>query len=184
MKRKSTSAIIFGALLVLSIQFENLLWETLWIFQPILLTIIGIGSLIILLNALIRKHWKSVTVIAISILLAVSIYLSRTEFFKSPPVLKARLIDDLSGISLTLREDNTFELIPESWLGASDEFKGAYQIDGNKIIFLDKPYYNSFIPDTVNIYRDKIILNGDLAKLDTSFANYFSIYFNEIPKNQ
>ena len=117
-------------------------------------------------------------IIAASSLIAGAIYLPKTEWLKSKPVLKARLIDDLSSISLVLRKDNSFEIIPVTWMGAFEEFTGQYQIMGNKIIFLDEPYDNNFIPDTVDIYKDKIILNGDITEPDTSFARYFEIHLN------
>ena len=108
------------------------------------------------------------------------ILLSQAEILKRKPVLKARLIDDLSSLDLTLMEDNTFELIPVTWMGAFEKFEGKYDLLENRIIFLDKPYDKGFIPDTVDIYEDKIIMNGDISKPDTSFANYFIIEFNLI----
>lgn len=178
MNKLNISSVIFGTSLVLLIIFKEHLWRTLWIFGPILLAIVGIGCFFIMLNAILRKHWQPVLIISVSALIAGAIYIPTTELLKSPPVLKARLIDDLSGLSLTLREDKAFVLVPETWMGESEKFNGRYEIDGTRIIFLDEPYDNDFIPDTVEIYKDKIILNGDINKPDTSFARYFEIQLN------
>jgi len=111
-------------------------------------------------------------------------YLLDTELFKSEPVLKATLIDDLSGIDLILREDHTFDLQSNSFIGTYEKFSGDYLLDSNKIIFLDRPYDNNFIPDTIYIYDDKIVLNHVLAKPDTSFANYFNIRLNKTEESR
>ena len=171
-------SIIFGTSLVLVILYEDLLWKTLWIYEPIILSTIGVGCFFILINAMRYRNWRVVMTIATSSLIAGAIYMSRSEWLKSEPVLEARLIDDLSVLNLTLREDNTFEIIPDTWIGTFEEFTGEYQIEGNRIIFLDKPYESNFIPDTVDIYNDKIILNGDISEPDTSFARYFEIQLN------
>ena len=64
---------------------------------------------------------------------------------------------------------------------SEQNFKGNYNLVYNKIIFLDKPYDNNFIPDTVTIYNDKIILGFDKeSKPITDFATYFDITQNEL----
>ena len=113
-------------------------------------------------------------------LISLLIYLPHSELLKSKPVLKASLNDDISSLRLTLRANNTFELEPATWMGTLDVFTGKYKIEGTNIIFLDPPYDNGFIPDTVVLYHDKIILNGDLTSPDTSFANFFQIRMNEL----
>ncbi|WP_188460432.1 hypothetical protein [Marivirga lumbricoides] len=178
MKKHNVLPVIFGASLMLVIIFEEFLYRKIWVFEPILIAIIGIGSFFILLNSLMKKNWKNAIIISLSGLIAGTIYLPRTELLKSKPILKARLIDDLSSLSLTLREDKTFELVQETWMGTLEAFTGKYQIDGTRIIFLDEPYDNDFIPNTVDIYNDKIILNGDINKPDTSFAQFFDIQLN------
>lgn len=182
MNKPNALPTIFGTSLVLVIIFEKLLWQTLWIFEPILLAIILTGCFFILLNALLKKKWRTALIIATSVLIALAIYLPRTELLKSKPVLKARLVDDLNALNLTLREDNTFELIPESWMGTFEEFTGKYEVLENRIVFLNRPYDNDFIPDTVDIYKDKIILNGNINKPDTSFARFFEIHLNLLPQ--
>ncbi|UII27191.1 hypothetical protein LVD15_01830 [Fulvivirga maritima] len=174
--------IIFGSLLVLMILFEKLLWRTFWIMQPVPILIVAVGCFFILLNSLIYKKRKNAIIILASGLIAVLIYLPRTELLKSKPVIKASLIDDLSALRLTLRENHSFELVPETWMGTFEEFTGKYQIDGKRIIFLDQPYDNDFIPDTVYIYKEKILLNNNLNEPDTSFSNFFDIQLNLLEK--
>lgn len=127
---------------------------------------------------MLRLNWKFVALIIIAILIAGTFVWSNTELLKSKPVLKAILVDDLTHLNLTLREDKTFELLPMTWLGSSNAFTGKYRMQGNKIIFLDRPYDNEFIPDTVDIFEDKLILNGDITQPDTSFARYFTIHLD------
>ncbi len=99
-----------------------------------------------------------------------------TEMFKSRIVLKAFLVDDVSALELILRKNHKFELLPESYLGRSESINGNYIIEGNKIIFLNNPFEDKLIPDTVYIVNNKIILRFDYAgKPDTTFANYFRI---------
>ena len=98
--------------------------------------------------------------------------------------MKAVLVDDLSSLELKLRNNNTFELVSISYLGSSEKFTGKYTIDDNKIIFINRPTDNGFIPDTVYIIENKIIIKFNTAgEPDTSFANYFRIDKNELKKN-
>lgn len=108
--------------------------------------------------------------------------ISDMNYFKSEKVLEAKLIDDLSSLTLILRENNQFEVQSETWMGPSDSFMGNYKIEGNKIIFLDRPYDNGFIPDTVLIFKDKILIKGNEQKPDTTFANFFSVRINKLKR--
>ena len=87
-------------------------------------------------------------------------------------------------MNLVLRENNKFEL--QSYHMFGDEwFKGEYKLQGNKIIFHNKPYDNNFIPDTIVILDDKLILNFDEAGIpNTQFASYFEIKFNGLSKKK
>lgn len=99
-----------------------------------------------------------------------------TEIFKSRIVVKAVLEDDFSALELTLRENNKFELLPKSYLVPSESINGDYKIEGNKLIFLDNPFKDKIIADTVYIVNNKIILRYDSnGKPDTTYANYFRI---------
>jgi len=94
--------------------------------------------------------------------------------------LSAILDDDRSYLELRLRKDNTFEMISNYMFG-EDIYEGEYKLSGNKIIFLHKPYDNDFIPDTVYIIQDKIILrfyeNGEPV---TGFSADFDIKINKL----
>jgi hypothetical protein len=81
-------------------------------------------------------------------------------------------------INLTLRKNNTFE-VSIATIFSEHNFKGKYKLINDKIIFLDKPYDNNFIPDTVSISNDKIILKFDKDNNPvTDFATYFNITKN------
>ena len=103
-----------------------------------------------------------------------------SEFYKSPIVLSAILDDDRSYLELRLRKNNTFEMISNYMFG-EDIYEGEYKLSGNKIIFLQKPYDNDFIPDTVYIIQDKIVLrfyeNGEPV---TGFSADFDIKINKL----
>lgn len=91
-------------------------------------------------------------------------------------------MDDLSAIHLTLREDNSFEVV-SSTVFTEQIFKGKYQLLGDKIIFEDRPYDNDFIPDTLIIIGDKIVFKFDKnGKPITDFASYFDIKRNKIQR--
>lgn len=125
----------------------------------------------------------SFTIITFLIGLIIFIY-NDTELFKSKILMKAVLVDDLSSLELKLRNNNSFELVPRTYLGSSEKFTGEYTIEQNKIIFNNRPYDNSFIPDTVYIIENKIILEFNaVGEPDTSFANYFRIDKNDLKKN-
>lgn len=96
-------------------------------------------------------------------------------------VLDAKLIDDLSAIDLTLYEDSTFYLQAHSPFGTTYEKEGSYKLLKNQIIFLEHPYYNDFIPDTIYIIKDKLIreFNED-GTPNEDFARYFEITKNKI----
>jgi hypothetical protein len=167
---------MFSVLFVTVIIFRELLYSRFWIFAglPILFSTIGI-LYVIFLNL---KNDRSTVYISITaLLLGLSIMLvEETEIFKSRIVLKAFLVDDVSDLELTLRENHKFELLPETYLGRNESTSGSYLIEGNKIIFLNKPFKDNVISDTVYIVKNKIILRFDsVGKPDTTFANYFRI---------
>ena len=152
------------------------MYDRFWVFAGLPILVLTIGILfVIFLN--LKKDRFAVYISIIALLLGLSIVLvEETEIFKSRIVLKAFLVDDVSGLELTLRENHKFELLPESYLGRSESINGNYIIEGNKIIFLNKPFKDRLISDTVYIVNDKIILRFDtVGKPDTTFANYFRI---------
>ena len=104
----------------------------------------------------------------------------RSEVFKSEKILEATLNDDLSSLHLTLRKNKSFQMTSVTMF-SHETFNGTYNLTNDKIIFLDKPYDNDFIPDTLTIIGDKIILQFDSSgKPRTDFASFFSIHQNKL----
>jgi hypothetical protein len=175
MTRKLVSLII-SVLFVTVIILRETFYDRFWVFAglPILALTIGI-LFVIFLN--LKKDRYAVYISIIALLLGLSIMIvEETEIFKSRIVLKAFLVDNVSGLELTLRENNKFELLPETYLGRTESINGNYIIEGNKIFFLNKPFKDRLIPDTVYIVNKKIILRFDsVGKPDTTFANFFRI---------
>ncbi|MBC5773812.1 hypothetical protein H8S95_07035 [Pontibacter sp. KCTC 32443] len=153
--------------------------ERLWIFYlfPFLILIVQLLGLFIF--TIIKKNRAGTLVGGLIILSIVSTFLYNSELVKSKRVLQATLMDDLSAIHLTLRENRQFE-VNASTLFTEDYFYGKYKVIDNKIIFLDKRYNNDFIPDTVTIVGDKIILEFENGEPNTDFASYFDIKKNEL----
>lgn len=159
--------------------FNNLLQESLWIFYLLPYFILGTGFIGLFIISIIKKNKVGIALGGVFLTAIGTIFLLNSELFKSKKVLEATLMDDLSAIHLTLRENQKFE-VNASTLFTEDNFIGKYQLEGDKIIFLDKQYSNDFIPDTVTIVGDKIILKFDNGKPVLDFATYFNIKKNEI----
>jgi len=89
--------------------------------------------------------------------------INNTEYLKSEKVLTATLYDDLSNITITLRRDGNFENKSFDFIGNNETFKGKYKMKGDTILFLEKPYYNKFIPYTLLIDKNQnaIFINKD-----------------------
>ena len=140
----------------------------------------AITFIIIFIIGLIKKD-KRVIPIFFGILVVVAITeILKSETFKSKKILEASLNDDLSVINLTLRKNSTFE-INSSTIFSNQRFSGKYKLLNDKIIFLDKHYDNNFIPDTLTIVKDKIILKFDKDnKPITEFAMYFKVMKNKL----
>jgi hypothetical protein len=169
-------AIIVSVLFVLGIYFQDYLYDEFWVLSDVFLLILIIGILIVIfLN--IKKDRLALYISIGAFLIGIGILIiQKTELFKSKIIVKAFLVDDLSGLELTLRQNNRFELLPVTYLGPCKSFTGRYKMEGDKIIFLDRPYDNKFIGDTVYMINNKIVLRFDSqGQPDTTFANYFRI---------
>ena len=161
-----------------------MLW---WLIIPIVI-LFGI-TLIISTVLIIREGLKNNKLITIthglSLLVILLFFLYNSELLKSKKVLDASLIDDLSRIDLIFRENGNFETNVSGMFGYSERIKGKYLIRNDSIIFLDKPYTNDFIPDTVIIDNNKRAIffrknkNGEFSR-EKSFVNYFEINHEEI----
>lgn len=170
-----------SVLFVLGIYFQDDLYYKFWILSGLILFILIAGLMtVIFLN--IKKDILALYTSILALLIGIGILIfQKTELFKSKIIVKATLVDDLSGLELTLRQNNRFELLPETYLGSSKPFKGRYRMERDKIIFLDRPYDNKFIGDTAYVINNKIVLRFDsLGHPDTTFANYFRIDKYEI----
>lgn len=104
-----------------------------------------------------------------------------SAFFASQLLFKASLRDDLSGIELILRRNQRFEISDTSPFG-SNEHGGNYKVVKNKIILQNRSEKdNEFIPDTLTVYKNKLIMYYDNnGNSDTSFARYFEIERNKL----
>jgi len=180
MKRKII-AIIISSIFLLGIVFRDELYYKFWLLADLILLVIILGLLLVIFLNLKKDRTSliiSLTSLFIGILIVV---ITDFELLKSRIIFEAVLVDDLSSLTLRLRENHDFELLAETYLGATKPTIGKYKMQGNKIIFLDRPSSNDFIGDTVYIIDKKLILKFDSKGMpDTSFANYFRIDKNEI----
>ncbi|WP_339750829.1 hypothetical protein [Algoriphagus aquimarinus] len=169
-----------GTLFLTTYFLQDYLWKIIWFFAVIPLLLLGIAFFVFFVLSMTDRNRKGI-IIGIFVLGIISTSeLINSEIFKSKKILEATLMDDLSAIHLTLRADNKFEMVSSNMFN-EDVYKGNYHTLGNKIIFEDKRYSNDFIPDTLTIIGDKIIVrfdeNGNPVE---DFATYFDIKKNEI----
>ncbi|MFT3934884.1 MAG: hypothetical protein QM726_14765 [Chitinophagaceae bacterium] len=171
---------IFGLLFLLLYVFQDFLWEKIWLWGFILLALTGLIFILNFISGLIKKDK---TVVPIFMVVAIGIAateLLKSEIFKSEKILEASLHDDLSVINLTLRKNNTFEVIPAT-IFSSEVYSGKFKIINDKIVFLDKHYPNDFIPDTLTIIKDSLIFT---TRFNDKPAMQPSPYFFTITKNK
>jgi hypothetical protein len=169
-----------GTVFLATYFLQDYLWKKIWIFSVIPLMLLGIAFFVFFVLSIADKNRKGI-IIGIFILgITSTSALINSEIFKSKKILEATLMDDLSAIHLTLRADNKFEMVSSNMFN-EDIYKGNYHILDNKIIFEDKRYSNDFIPDTLTIIGDKIIVRFDEnGNPVTDFARYFDIKKNRI----
>ena len=166
---------LFSGILLLLVNFlTDYLYEKLWIFYLIPILVFGLFFIIFFILTIVKKNKPGIIIGIVTIgILALSILLT-SELFKSKKVLEASLIDDLSAIHLTLRENNKFEVVA-STMFTEETYIGVYEMEDNKIIFKDKRYCNDFIPDTVYIIENMVIMKFKNGNPVTDFATYFEI---------
>jgi hypothetical protein len=171
------------SLILLAVYFcEDILFKDLWVYSFIAWVVSGLSLLMCIVIGMLKKDLRVVLVL-ITVASIVTIFeLLRSEKFKSEKLLVAVLDDDQSSLRLTLRKNNSFELTVTTMF-TQETFKGQYKLDDNKIVFLSKPYNNDFIPDTVSIIQNKIILKPDQqGQQNTDFANFLDIQYNTLNK--
>lgn len=172
--------VLIGLLFLGTYFFSDFLSGYLWIFYLIPPFFFGFCSISFFVLAILNKNRVGIFIGVVIFGIFLSSELLNSEIFKSKRILEATLIDDLSAMRLTLRDDKKFEM-ESSNLFSEKIYKGNYQLIGNKIIFKDKRDDNNFIPDTVSIVGDKIIIRFDNnGQPITDFARYFDIKKNEI----
>lgn len=175
---------IFGLLFLLAYLFQDFLWEKMWIWWFLLIAIFAVVFIAIFVIGLIKKDKNVIPVLCGLLVIVTLAEILKSETFKSQKILYATLHDDLSVINLTLRKNNTFEVTVVT-LFSNQSFIGKYKLINDKIIFLDKPDDNDFIPDTLTIDKDKIILKFDKDKKPVAdFANYFDISLNQLKNSR
>lgn len=158
-----------------------------WIIIPLLI-IYGFTGLITLVK-IIRKGLERNKILFYIHIFGLSVIvlfnLNQSEMLKSRILLKATLKDDLSSITLVLRNNGHFETTSNGVFGYTEKNSGKYLIKNDTIIFLNKPYSNDYIPDKVVIDKKgsaiyfKMDTNGQFSR-EKSFVNYFDITKNEI----
>jgi hypothetical protein len=155
--------------------------EEVGLFTIILLfPLLGLAFVAAIVVAIDRENYTAAKTGGMLFALIVILGLANTEYFKSPTVLEAWLKDDTSGLHLSLRENGQFEMVAAS-LFSEERFEGKYTLEADRIIFLDRPYDSDFIPDTLTIWQDKLVLAFDAdGQPDLGFARYFQIQKNTI----
>ena len=135
---------------------------------PLLICLSLIG--ITIFQSFIRKFYPPIFIGLIVLIPLLS------TIFTSQLLFKASLRDDLSGVELILRKNQKFEISDTSPFG-SEEHGGNYKIVKDKIILQNRSEKdNKFIPDTLTVYKNKLIMYYDNnGNPDTSFARYFEI---------
>lgn len=172
--------LVLGLLFLGAYFLSGYLFEKLWIFSFIPIALFAPAFLIFFILTIRQKSKRGILIGIFLIGIFFIAELLDSDLFKSKKILEATLMDDLSAIHLTLREDKRFEVV-SSTVFTEQIFKGKYQLLGDKIIFEDRPYDSDFIPDTLTIIGDKIVCQFDKnGKPVTGFATYFDIKRNKI----
>ena len=173
-------SVIFGGLFLLAYLGQDILFDKMWIFSTLLLLVFAMAFVAVFIFALVKKDRRVIPVFIILLAIISMKEILTSEILKSEKVLQAILQDDRSAINLTLRKNSTFE-VNSVTMFSQQNFRGKYKLERNKIIFLNKPYDNNLIPDTVTILSDKIILKFNEDKQPvTDFATYFDITQNKL----
>jgi hypothetical protein len=180
MKKHQLLTLIVGILFLATYYLRDFLWDKIWLFSIIPLVLFGMSFLGLFILTITNKNRQG---IIIGIAVIGTVFLSELitlEIFKSKKILEATLMDDLSAIHLTLRADKKFEIVSSNMF-EEKVYIGNYDLIDNKIVFKDKRYSNDFIPDTLTIIGDKIVVRFDKnGNPITHFATYFDIKRNEI----
>lgn len=168
-----------GLLFLSMYLFQDYFYYKFWVLYVIPFFIFAISFLIVFFIGL-WKGDRGVIKVLISVLFIIGVTeLNKSEIFKSKILLKADLKDDLSNINLILRKNHTFE-IKSTTIFRENKFSGNYKIYRNKIIFLARPYDADFLPDTLTMYQDKLLLKLNEGEPVLEYAPCFKIKQNHL----
>ena len=135
---------------------------------------------IIFVLAIYKRNYSTLYVAFVLVVSVAVTELLNRQVFKSNIVLQGRLKDERSAIILILRANKKFEMTYDYLLGHETTL-GDYKLKDNKIIFLSSPGKEGFIPDTIHIVNDKLIMRFDQkGKPSMSYADYFDIEKNSL----
>lgn len=175
MKTSTILTLIFSSLTLLSYFLLESLLEKMWILAYIPVLVFSITTIVFFVFEVLKRNRFGIVVFVVTTLIISSFEVLKSDLLKGKIILKAHLHDDLSGLDLILRDDNTFEMISTT-IFTENVFEGKYLKSENKIIFKDRPYDNDFIPDTLTISNDTIYFRFDSnGKPMAVFADYFLI---------
>ena len=185
MKKDQRQKYLFALFLITGVGFNlacfffRELYNALFIFQPILLFLLGSSFLALFVWAVVRKiredRWL-VSVVAFAIITPFML-LHHPEWFRAETILQARLTDELSYLDLRIREDGSCTTEAVGMFMFSWVHHGRCEIDGNAVIFHEPPYDADLFPRTAPIIKNKLILRYRDGQPDTSFAAYFDIVY-------
>lgn len=174
----------FGIVAVLLI-FTEIIYKRIGIVSAFVYIVLFLGFIVTLIYS-IRLKMKRIIFLNIMLIvfLIIGPTIPRITFFQPKTVLEASLQQERSGWCIVLFENNKF-LVRSSNLGGFEDFEGYYSILNNKIIFHSKTCDNSFIPDTIRIWKNYLILDNKSSIPDTTYSNFgisshFKIYKNEL----
>ena len=174
----------FGIVAVLLI-FTEIIYKRIGIVSAFVYIVLFLGFIVTLIYS-IRLKMKRIIFLNIMLIvfLIIGPAIPRITFFQPKTVLEASLQQERSGWCIVLFENNKF-LVRSSNLGGFEDFEGYYSILNNKIIFHSKTCDNLFIPDTIRIWKNYLILDNKSSIPDTTYSRFgisshFKIYKNEL----
>lgn len=122
-------SIFVSVLFVPGIYFKDYLLHKFGIISGLILFILIVGILLVIFLNIKKDRVALYTSIA-ALLTGIGILIVlQTGLFKSKILMKAILVDDLSSLELTLRQNSTFELLLQTYLGPGKPFKGKFKMD-------------------------------------------------------
>lgn len=174
--------ILIGVAFNLIYFFFEAFYEILLVIAPLILFILFIPFSILIVYGLfqLKKNPVFFKLSIASILITAFVHFYNPDWFRAPVIFKAKLVDDISAVDLTIYKSGKCVSNAHNAFGFSNEYWGECSIDGDKIIFLKDPYdINSFYPDTAFIIKNKMISRfHDNGEPDTTFASFFRITKN------